>query len=545
MYTVKKACLILAIIMFCMGITACNTEGGDSSMASSDSSKSEKTEVSKLVKNDGRAMIEYLGNPYLMYGCQIRLDNMRASGIRDINAEEEYFKKLHELNFQTVVWQLCWVLFEVDKDKFDTFELDMVLKWCEKYDLNLQIIWFGSNVCGSWTNIPKYIWNDSETYPPLPLSPQTHLIYSTPALIERETKAVSKLFEILEQKDVTSRVCMFQVENEPDNAGDFKEANGEKMQIPWNGSDEQLFPYLWGGGQPDASINMMDKIAQACKNSNRSVVTRTNFVYTIFSNSVNQKNQYLRKTFERKYIDIVGIDIYSSTIEDYNKIMDYCVKETGPDNLSHSPESSGAQGTVINRVINAFDRGEGYLIYELRGAVPFVPAELDGGIYRMSSTEWIERDGTQQVPNNEQNSYGKTMIESKTAELRDFNKLIYKASNKLASLNKDRISAFNVENKDGNYTQKGVLCDKYTLDYSTPNGGEALAICDTNGDLILLSLHKDSAFTVSGKTLSGKGSIGYFTVDGKWTEESSVDLSGSSVTLPEVTCMKIPAASIK
>ena len=540
----KKLCFILALIMFCVGITSCNTRGGND-LTSSDSTKPEKMEVSKLAKNDDRTIIEYLGNPYLMYGCQIRLDNLRASGVYDINAEEEYFKKLHELNFQTVIWQLSWVLFETDRDKYDTFELDMVLKWCDKYDLNLQINWFGSDVCGSWTNVPKYILNDRDTYPRLPLSPETHLIYGTPALIERETNAVSKLFQFIEEKDVGFRVSMFQVENEPDNADSFKEPNGEKTQIPWNGTDEQVFTYLWGGGQAEASINMMDKIGQACKNSNRSVVTRANFVHTIFSNMINQKNKYLKKTFDRKYIDIVGIDIYSSTIEDYNKIMDYCVAETGPDNFSHSPESSGAQGTVINRVINSFARGEGYLLYELRGAVPFVPAEYDGGIFRMSSTEWIERDGTQQVPNNEQNSFGKTIIENKTAELRDFNKLIYKASNKLASLNKNRIAGFNIENKDGNHTEKGVLCDRYTLDYSTPSGGEAMAICDINGDLILLSLHNNSTFTVSGKTLSGKGSIGYFTPDGKWTEESSVDLSGASVTLPGVTCMKIPAEGIK
>jgi len=508
-----------------------NSSNNSSGNPSPTNSPKPRTFVSQLVNKNGRTYVEYLDNPYLMYGVQIRLDNLRAEGIIDTKKWEELFAKTKDLNFQTIACQVVWTCVEYEKDKFDFYELGLILKWCNKYDLNLQIIWFGSNVAGGPTDVPKYILNDRATFPRNPLSPETHLDYSSPNLIAREQNAMNQMMKFIEKNDPQYRVVMVQVNAEPDNV--------QGISFNWN-DPVAVAKYMWGGGQADASINMMDKLGQVIKTSNRKVVTRAALIDQSYINSILRDKHYVRKIFDTVGIDLVGIDNYDATLSSHTKLKDYINSEIPTGNIAYTPEAGGNCSNTINQVMHAFSRGEGHLIYELRTSNS-MPIDLDTGIFRRTTTwGWVERDGTFDVDVYPRMPYGK-MKECKTSEVRDFNRMIYKADVKLASLPVSNIATFNI---DAN-TPSTQSCGTYQIQYNSPTGGEAFAMCDTNGDLILLSLYDLSKFTIQGKTIVGKASLGYYTKLGVWVEESTISASGNSIYLHPVNCVRISAGNIK
>lgn len=59
-----------------------------------------------------------------------------------------------------------------------------IFEYANKYNLNIQILWFGSDVCGSSEFTPAYIRNDVETYSLL--GDTSNLDYSDKHLIYRE-----------------------------------------------------------------------------------------------------------------------------------------------------------------------------------------------------------------------------------------------------------------------------------------------------------------------------------------------------------------------
>ena len=518
------------------GYTGPDERGSDMDNAEA---KTQKV-ISRLATQNGRTYIEYLGNPYLMYGVQIRIDFMLGTAINDPAKLEETFMMAKEVGFRTVIVPISWLQFEIEKDIFDYWYIRSFVDWCNKYDLDLQLIWFGSNICGgNW--VPGYLWLDPAAYPraDFPPAANTHLKYDNPNFIERETNAIGKMFEWLEENDTNHRVSMVQLNNEPDGAADMD-------NIPWDGTHEELYQYLWGGGQAEGSMAVMDALGQTVKSSGYQVVTRVNFVNTILDNEVNVTRRNLRKTFDLPGVDIVGIDNYARPISVYDRFMDYLHREVPEGNVPHVPEASGAQDNMINKAMHAFSRGEGYLIYEIR-TVNTTGTDNDGGVYRIPSarggTEWVERDGTVMLPGFYHGDW-EAQPENITSEVRAFNNLIYKAAYKLATLPFGSITAYNTENVNGPYVSPDKRCGIYRIGYESPTGGEAMALCDTNGDVILLSLYDESKFIFPGKAITGNASVGYFTNSGEWTTEREVEITGEHIMLSAGECVRIPADNI-
>ena len=519
------------------GVTPGNSfaDNGVSSLSSAPAES--KVVVSRIVNKNGRYYPEYLGNPYLMYGVQIRLDNIRADGVDDIDEWEKYWQMLKNLNMQTIEIQVCWTAIEPIKDVYDFYDLELAIRWCEKYDLNMQIIWFGSNVAGGPTDVPAYVKNDRVTYPRNPKSPETHIKLDTPAFIDREKRAMQAMMDFIEQKDKNHRIMMVQVEAEPDNVQGTAEINWQKP--------ESVAEWMWAGGQADASITLMDQLGRVVKNSNRPMITRAAFIDQSYINTILRGKEYLKKCFNTEGIDMVGIDNYSAKLSAQNELMDY-LENLIPNNIAYQPETGAEQCNYISQVLLAFSRANGHLVYELRTA-DFMPSGLDTGFYRKSSRSWVERDGTKTVdvyPNAGQG----TMKESNTSEIRSFNKTIYKASYHIASLNKSNLTAFNLQEWNQatapNRTSNQV-CGKYKISCYSPQSKQGFSMCDTNGDVILLGFGALTQYTIEGKTLSGTASVGYFTKAGKWVEQSSVSLSGNTVTVYAEQCVRISANDIK
>ena len=487
--------------------------------------------VSEIVTKNGRNYVEYLGNPYLIYGVQNRMDYVYHDPLRDMSVYEELWEKTAEMGFRTIEMQAWWQFIEPEKDVYDFFDLDQAIKWCDKYDLNMQLIWF-SFVAGG-TGVPGYIMSDPETYPRSELSPS--VAGASPALIERECKAVEALMDFIKENDTNHRVMMIQLDAEQDTAS---------SGVDWNDL-ESVSKFGWMGGQSDGLIDMMNQMGLAVKASDRPIVTRVAFTDMVYRNPFDQQYDYMRRIFALPGVDMVGIDNYSAKLSYQNELMDY-LEGLIPENIAYQPETGPEQGTFISRALLAFSRANGFLTYELRLSNANYPDWLDGGFYRKSVTEWIERDGTAKVPVYPGLAQG-DLWESITSEVREFNKTIYKASHRIASLPKDNLTAFNLQEFDMTKAPdrtRNLPCGSYTLSCYSPQNKQGFAMCDLNGDLILLGFGPTTQYTVEGKTLSGSASIGYFTDTGAWVEESTASLSGSTVMVYAGQCLVIPESGI-
>jgi len=484
----------------------------------------QRKQISRLVTKNGRTYVEYKGQPFLIYAVALRPDNIEAEGIYDYAELENYFRYSAECGFKTVALGAFWKNIEVSKDNYNYSDLRDFIKMAEKYDLNILLGWGGGNNCGG-PCVPGYMWADSETYPRLKGFEEETFDISHPNFIERSVKAVSALMDFLYENDVNNRVVMMQIESEIDNA---------VIPIDWQ-DNAQVAKATFAGGQIEGSFKLVNEEGMAVKNSKLPMVTRHNFTISTYWNEEFKKKNILKRAFALNGLDIIGINTYSPNVKNQNTLMDFLNSQIDPTrNVPHIPETNGHTGLIVNLAMQAFARGEGSVYYELRTAEK---QDGDWGIYRKSSTQWIQRDGTLSVPV-PLSGDGSTMPELKHSELLAFNTAINKASALLASMPKDNIAAFNIEKSKGAYTSV-EKCGQWNVNYSSPTGGEAMAISEMDGSLVLLSLFDGGKFSVVGKPLKGDISIGSFDKDGKWVQETTAAASGGEVTLGAGMCARV------
>lgn len=106
------------------------------------------------------------------------------------------------MNILVIQVPVGWRDIEVQKDIYNTELVEKYIELCDKYQMKLEILWFGSYMCGYSVEgyIPEYIVNNPVTYPDLKpdaafdgwLGKHYYLKPNTPALVERESKALGK-----------------------------------------------------------------------------------------------------------------------------------------------------------------------------------------------------------------------------------------------------------------------------------------------------------------------------------------------------------------
>lgn len=471
--------------------------------------------VSRVVKENGPAYIEAGGKPYLFYGIQLRLDDYLEGDLSPGKMKkcEAYFKHARQMNFKTVVIPVPWNYIQPGAGLFD-FDayLLYVLEYARKYDLQVQLMWFGSNVCGWPTCVPGFVAANKKVYPRIEgrFPPFHPFDFSSAALLAAEKKALQKLMDYLYVHDRDNRVIMMQVENEPD---------AFNVIAPWT---PDLTGKNWVGGQKERIITMLDELGSIVHNSKYSIVTRYNAI---------GPTEKAQQVFNTPGIDIVGRDVYVYRIgspgEEYSflqltRTFDY------PGNVNHTPENGAQYENSINLILAAFNERRGYLLYELRTTGD---REYDFGLYRktsLNSDKWQKRDGTKKVHYEFDNSDRKK-TEVKGDEVALFNKLIYKADRQIATIPKENTAAFNLANKQKKVDEVKQL-GGVTIKYNSKRGSEAFVLMENPGSFIILNMYDKTEFTFSKEITNA--SAGYFDPDNKWVPEKKVKITdGNQVML--------------
>jgi len=445
--------------------------------ATSSASAQNPITVSKVIHSGKSSYVEANGQPYLMYGIQMRLDNYL-----DLYGSTaplfQYFEKASSAGFRDVILPMSWMRFETTDNVFTYAYLDSVLLNAHKYNLRIQLMWYGSNIC-AYSELPWYINNDVVNYPKISSTQWAPVAYNNPKLIEKEVRAVKALMNYINVHDTEKRIVMIQVENEPNHKG-------------------PLVDY-WAGGQEVATKHMLDTLGKVIHASKSNMVTRVNLIGGYYDTTA------LKAI---KGIDLFGSDLYMDVLSNYST---YLAKLDFSSQVNHTPENGGQYTNGINLASAAFERGDGYLLYELRTTGKKWLDAYDLGFFVGTlANDWVQRPFYNDV--------------------KAFNEMIYKADKKIARGTKGNIASFNQANSATTVSETKAI-GKYSVSYTSSNGGEAIALVDELGDIVLFSHNNSSTFSIATLPSGFVASIGKFDEQNQWVESKSGTIVNHAITL--------------
>ncbi len=397
MKTIK---IFIALGIACLFIYASCTDNLNESSDSKKnySVKSSTTEVSKLIVEDGKSYIAVDGQPFPFLGAQIRLDAFLNCDKMTIDQVEKYFVKAKDLGVNCIQIPIAWNMIEPQKDNFDFSIVDQMLKYANKYDLKVELLWFSTNMIGDSFSflVPQYILqnynkrlsrNDEGWFWNY-YGYQYLMILDDEWVLENEVRAVTSLFDHIRVWDLENGerhpVISAQIHNEPDGLirwrleqKDFKFRDGTPL------SKER-------GWQ--MTLNALNTVGKAVKNSDYKVVTRTNLIGS--TNGVDAypeaPNAKPRDVFDLEGIDFISVDSYKDNIKNFKKEVAAYASIHG--NYALVGENKGSYANTPSLILTAVALGSGYDIYDLATSKFFidhttVPDEIDHGVYTWNLEE--------------------------------------------------------------------------------------------------------------------------------------------------------------
>ena len=458
--------------------------------------------VSQVVKKNGKSYVEYLGRPYLNYGVQISLD--RTEGMTPAQ-REEFFQKASEIGFRTVIVAVKWYELEPEEGKYNLYKVSELLKFADKYNVNLEILWFGDNVCGSDGNSPDYVKNDAKRFP----RKSKYFDYSNKELLRVEKAAITQLMNYIYDNDKNRRVTAVQVLNEP------------------NYSDCYI-------AQKEAYLNALDELGMAFKNSPYRVVTRVNFV--ISDEFLSEEYKHPEEVFNLNGIDMVGVDLYTKDLEEFVGFANRFSTGGLSENVTHFAEGPGHMYNYPKQVLTAFMFNSGYDVYELKC---YGATDVDAGIFRAGLDKWEMRDGTKRTQY--QWVRGQYVAESTTSDIINLNKMINCIREQIATCPRDQFSMIFRQ-------QTNKLCDTkitfITNEECMANRVGAIFLAE-DGYYYFFTPAKQGTFVFEGKTVNGSASVGSF-VNGEWKETSVVQVTNNNkIEIKTGKVYRIPADRVQ
>ena len=474
--------------------------------------------ASHVVYDDGGNYISVNNQAYLLNGIQIRPDKiMEANSVSTEQQYAEYieplFQKSAELGYQTVIFPIHWKQIEKTQNTFNYTLLNRYYGYAEKYNLNIQLLWFGSDVCGYNTNVPRYILDDTSTYARLSSDPDV-LDYSDEDLIERECYAFQQLLTWLSKNDLDKRTIAIQLENEPNE----KAYNGPSLDTT---SEQTYNSTSWCSGQKAEILNLIDRLGMLVKNGPYKCVTRVNLVtHNYLWSDVDRLKTLVEEVMALDGVDMVGYDTYQSDAS--LRLLEN--SKNVEKNIAHWPEF-GADGTnYVPAMLLALANRAGIFGYQLKAS----EGDTAGAIIAATDNTWT-------LPEGEKISDDKYRIDAN--ELKAVNGVVNKAGSLITLNDVNSTAVFNVERE----TNSG-----YFFDYSENQSVAGISVTFTNSDavgfggcgyatkvsdneMLVFATRGESSFSFKNKTVASAESGSY--VNGVWNKDSDIAVNNSKITI--------------
>lgn len=467
-----------------------------------------KVIASKMeTKENGRRYLTVDGKPFLMMGSQLRTDFFINLDYLELRELDRYFKLAATLSLTCVQVPVCWADIEPTKDNYQSEYVDMFMKLSRKYDMKLEILWFGSYMCGySVENyVPKYVFEDKETYPRVGatevdgwIGKQGFLYPNTPALVDRESKALAKMMEYVYEYDRfhggTKIVAGIQVENEPDMLTTSLHPDTQNdFTIEATDSAETIWAEM---------VKHLDALGKVVKNSNYSCYTRVNM--TRWSSDWPALSQDLCET---EGIDFVGVDPYASRISAIRECLNQLSYIDG--NYPHIAENGGEYVNNPSMELFSFTMGAGYEIFE----VITTPNEKlkDWALRGVYEVDFTKRPQTEPV------------IRA--------NKIFRKACYDFAIADVGNILGFNLISNDVMEICKEEKETNNGIKVSFETAQSGLAYFIENDNHATFASTADDKMTFSGISKINKVEKGYYSLTGLWHSEGKVTINNNQIDL--------------
>ena len=470
----------------------------------------EYVEASELVLDEGGNYISVQGAPYLLNGMQIRPDRVMEQFI--VGTDEQYaeyieplFQNCAEMGYETVIFPIEWRQIELVKDKYSSGILQRYYDYAEKYDLKVQLLWFGSDVCGYSTRAPKYILEDTETYSRLEKLPDV-INYGDMDLVEREIAAFKFVLEWLYENDKDCRTVAIQIENEP---------NNEAFKGPVRTSDtdeESIDETTWCAGQREDIYNILNALGMMVKTGPYRCVTRVNFItHQCWYNGV--KNHELTEVVELDGIDIVGCDSYQ---ENTDPFLLTTLDIAG--NIPHWPEFGANHSNYLPATLIAMSKRAGSLGYHLKAN------QVDKfGVITAIDNTWTWPTGEKYETSSQ--------YHVDAYELKAMNTVLNKASEQIAVNDVSKTQVFNIARATSCSETAEIDGIKITFANNGASnfGGCGYATAISDNEMLIFATRGNSSFQFAGKNIVSAEAGAY--VDGTWKTDKQITASGNSVSI--------------
>lgn len=498
----KRFLVMVLTVTLLFSIVACDPLSNDSKGAVA------ATVASRIVKtDDGRIYIEHNGKPYLFYGTQLRIDNIRERYDADISLIDKMFAKVKEDGFNTIVIPVKWYQIETDKDNFDFSLMDLYYDAVYKYDLTVQWLWFGTNVCGSGGCTPKYM-KDASVYPRVtPPEGQSgvYFDFTSKTTLEREKYVLGKFMEYIAKRDTEKRCVLIQVNNEVSHGGPVFDGGTDT----WYKTEEAYSKYGWAGGQQKAIATYLNALGDVIHASPYNCVTRVNIMNDAWTVGGDITDILLNGTG----IDIIGIDVYETTwYDNAGNIFN------NDGNLFHFAEASTFYDHSYT-VVKFMAEGYGFLSYCYNN----YGEGAGGGYYEIKNGNLFTV-----------NPLSNNSIES----IRKFNYMINDCKDELASaIAQGCVAAFNYQQKEDDVNVKRTFGD-LTVTFEAKQKGYGLAFWLSEKEFIVMTNEDESEFAFGTQRVE-KVEYGSFK-DGKWVAgDCDATIRGNRVVIDGYKVTKV------
>jgi len=443
------------------------------------------------------------GKPFYMTNIQVRMDVMRYSDRWTSETREALVARLAADGFNTLSIPLHWYEVEPEKDKFDWTILDEYLQLMNKYNLKMEMLWFGTNSGGhtQWLN-PQ--WANTSKADPVHLRVPDYVLYApqygSPGWSrsqEEGSHETTSEFNI--RRDMTNYTLdlgdtrlrdreTYVLSKVMEHIAVWDKANGSRHPI----IGVQIGNEVRGQHVPFENTvinNYLSHVAGAVKNSGYVVWTRVNCVFMDVYARVFE-NERLRNTPEGTNLDMIGIDTYSHhfpTAEEFMASMRTNIPYAGK-NYRMIMETNSERPYSAQMHLAALSGNNAFDYYDA------------SGLYR--------RDGD-----------GVSAKSPHIEDIRLVNKILTSALEDIA-LNAHGYGLF-VHNWQGNKSDVTVSNTgiSFTPSYPTSQG---ISIIRSRNEIVLMST-KGGTFTIPASLKITGASKGRFDNDNQWINESEVN----------------------
>lgn len=495
--------------------------------------------VSEVVTNEHGSHIQVGGQDFLYIGTQIRVDAFMNCDKLSYEQIGLLFEQAARLGVTCVQIPVEWAKLEPQEDVFDYTYLFYMMQFANRYDLKMELLWFGTNMCGdthSYT-VPDYILRDGKTYPKFDAlrtgeywnyyGVMWFLDFDNENLIRRESNALAKMMDYIYEYDSThgakQPVIGIQVLNEPD------------IFARWRVPDKQVISPVTGERMSAQEAytkicNSLEALGKTVKQSKYRVFTRVNLASSTNSDAlgspggiwangeVKDAPEFAQMIQALESIDFVGDDSYTSSVKNIKGIASmYATKLPG--NFGQIAENDGSYSNTASLILTAVSQHGGYSIYDLLTSPFFVAngdAKVDQGILLFeegSYERYVQKDHWQQT-------------HDIIAGLKAVGHEVYQVS-------PQDFACFNLETDNARQsTQQTVTTTHTRLTFATESGAIGFAI--DRGTWMDVYVTADATLTVSDATVTAV-EVGTYAADGTFTAsetlptDASVSLSGGKL----------------